>query len=127
MVQVIENETLTPEARSNLQRNEETRRKLTKEGSKYIKMDDKEELMLMFDAERIEEVTKDFGNGPKTQWQYAVVDQDDGQERIYTASRTASESIDAILTQYGRQVLIKVKRIGEGKKTVYDFTPQGVN
>ena len=122
MAQIIENKGLSELAKQNLERNEETRR-LLGEG-KYVHLNDKEQRVFFFDAEKIQIVERDskWKPGTKTtQFEYTVVDPNESdKDHLITFSKRWSEQIDALLMAgEGTRRLIKIKRIGTKTDTVY--------
>lgn len=122
MAQIIENKGLTEKARANLERNEELRRSMGQ--GKYVHLADGEQRVFFFDAEKIQIVERESKWKPGTtskQFEYVVVDPNQGdKEQLITFSKRWSEQIDALLMAgEGTRRLIKIKRIGVQKDTIY--------
>lgn len=105
----------------NLRKNEEQRRK----DSKWFNMQPGEKAVLEFLPE-FGPVIKDFdgdGIAETLRYEYKVIDVNHREEgpKPWDLSKSWSEEIDYLLKQ-GHHIL-KVERVGSGKKTKYYFTP----
>jgi len=96
---------------------------------KYIKMKDKEVLILQFDPEQVEKVFKDYkGDGnEKIKFEYTVLipgeldEEGNPKEKIFSAAPKFAKRIQARFKR--KQTLLEVERFGTDKNTDYTFTP----
>lgn len=109
---------LTNNAKENLRRNEESRKKETK----YVKLEPGEKRTLHFNAEKMGPVEQEFDGKKVIRYQYTVTDPNDPdqQEKYFTVSKRNSAIIDTYLSQ-GKTIL-NVHRIGAGRDTQYLIT-----
>jgi hypothetical protein len=109
---------LSPKAKENLKRNAQLRDR----DNKFIKIQPRENRLLDFNPEKIEQVEADF-NGKKSQrYRYTVIDPNCGseQEKYLEVGKRTSEDIDGFLNE--GQTLLKIQRFGLGKDTRYHVT-----
>ncbi len=107
-----EEESLSEKAKENLRKNEELRQS----GSKFVKIQPKEEMILKFNPEKIEQTESIFNGEKKPRIRYTVTDET-GQEKYFEVSKQASKEIDSLLGQ--GKTKLKIKRYGLGKETRY--------
>jgi hypothetical protein len=98
-----------------LQRNAEIRN--SGGGNKYFTLQPGDKAALLFDAEKVEPVEREFDGKNVQRFQYTVKDPNTGQEKYWTVSKRTSEQIDAFLSE-GHN-LLKIQRAGLGKDTRY--------
>jgi hypothetical protein len=109
---------LSERARQNLQRNAEIR---NSGGNKYFTPQPGDKATLLFDAEKVEPVEREFDGKNVQGFQYTVQEPNTGQQKYWTVSKRTSEQIDAFLSE-GHN-LLKIQRIGLGKDTRYHIIP----
>lgn len=111
------NTQLSEKALINLQRNADLRNR----DSRFVSIHPGEKLVLLFDAEKIEPVEREFDGKNVQRFQYTVKDTNTGQEKIWTVSKRLSEQIDAFLSE--GHTLLRIQRVGLGKETRYHIIP----
>jgi len=103
---------LSEKARKNLRRNEEFRNK----ASKYVRLEDGEEVILEFDAEDIDPVERVWDGQKKLRFMYACTNEL-GNTQFFPACKKTSREIDGHLAN--GETRLKVKRRGLGLETSY--------
>ena len=76
-----------------------------------------EKIVLLFDAEKIEPVEREFDRKKVQRFQYIVKDTNTDQEKIWTVSKRVSEQLDAFLSE--GNTLLGIQRVGLGRDTRY--------
>jgi hypothetical protein len=87
---------------------------LWKAESEYVKLEDKETIVLQFNPEKIEPVKGQYG----IRISYTVIDPNyPDREKKFEAGKLTSKKIDSLLHQ--GKTLLKITREGAGKDTSY--------
>ena len=106
---------LSENARELIQKNNELRRKT----SKYVKVLDKETRIFRFFPDETESYESEkFGN---LRFAYTVIEVGNDEKQIWEVSKTTSEDIDNLLVE--GYLVLKVRRIGSDKRTIYEIGP----
>ncbi len=109
-------EKLTEKAREILERNEMVRR----QDSIFIKMLPDEEILLEFNPELVEVTETNFAGTTKRKLQYVVIDNETKKRKYWTVNHRTSALIDSYPAN--GQWSLRVKRIGSGIDTRYEFS-----
>ena len=104
---------LSEKARINLQRNADLRNR----DSKFVSIQPGEKIVLLFDAEKIEPMEREFDGKKVQRFQYTVKYPDTDGDKIWTVSKRVSEQLDAFLGE--GHTLLKIQRVGLGRDTRY--------
>jgi hypothetical protein len=94
---------------------------LRKKESKYINIDPEETIILQFDAEKIEQIKRDYDGIISTKYQYTTTESNSSEQKIFETSGRVSRKIDLFLRN-GNTVL-RIQRFGLGKQTKYNISP----
>ncbi|MDQ5870118.1 MAG: hypothetical protein M3530_10405 [Thermoproteota archaeon] len=114
--QELKQELMSETAKLNLERNEMIR----KEDSIFLRIDPDEVITLKFDAEMIEVKETTFNGIKKRKFEYTVINKITNTRKLWRVSQRTSAVIDSHLGK--GETILKVKRIGDGLDTRYNFS-----
>ena len=119
---------LSETAKAKIEARQQERKSIQDEQSKYVKLGDKESVVLQFDPEKeakLVESTNPQFNTKSKRYEYDVYDPNQGRPRIFAANLDASSQIDNLFVE--GFCTLKIRRDGAkgDKNTKYFVTPAG--